>query len=122
MRKLTKSEQEAWRRVCDTIGKPCEVRFVMQMHSTPIYKPSKMLDLHGLTVDQAYDQIQYLISQNIAAKQYDIVIITGKGQGGMGELRRLVPLWFETSLGSRIQKFVFDPKNQGQILVRLKKK
>lgn len=54
------------------------------------------VDLHGLTEDEAY---RLLLRRLEAARVHGkrrVVVITGKGRGGEGALRRALPRWLES--------------------------
>lgn len=120
MRKLTKHEEELWAKVCSTVngGKRIRVKFLT---NPPVYI-GNCLDLHGHTEDTAYSAISQLLANNFQAQAKHVTIITGKGKGGIGVLRRLVPYWLETTLNSYVRSYNFDPKNTGQLIVNLKKR
>ena len=51
------------------------------------------IDLHGLTLDPAHAALNDFISAARAANKRVILVITGKGEGKGGALKRLVPMW-----------------------------
>lgn len=51
------------------------------------------LDLHGLSAEAAHMRLTQFIAQAHAEKLAWVLIITGKGSGGQGLLRRSVPQW-----------------------------
>lgn len=51
------------------------------------------LDLHGHTRVTAYQAVQHFLAAQSAAGVRQVRIITGKGRGGEGELRRALPGW-----------------------------
>ncbi|MBU74355.1 MAG: hypothetical protein CMM73_01400 [Rhodospirillaceae bacterium] len=61
------------------------------------------LDLHGMTAAQAERSLARFIDSASTAHHRCVLVITGKGRGGQGVLRRLVPKWLKTSpLSGRI--------------------
>lgn len=118
MRNLTKQEQELWAKVCATIngGKRVRVKFL----TPPPIQVGSCLDLHGYTEDTAYSAISQLLASNRQAGNKQVTIITGKGKGGIGVLRRLVPYWLDSSMSNYVRSYYFDPKNLGQLIVLLK--
>jgi DNA-nicking Smr family endonuclease len=52
------------------------------------------IDLHGMTEHAAHDALLRFIKQARREDARIVLIITGKGKGGEGVLRRSVPLWF----------------------------
>lgn len=65
--------------------------------------------------------ISQMLATNYHHGSREITIITGKGKGGIGILRRLVPYWLDTSLSGYVRSYNFDPTNTGQLIVHLKK-
>jgi len=56
-----------------------------------------VLDLHGLTQERAHNALIRFIRSCYGFGKRNILVITGKGQrsGGVGVLRRLLPIWLE---------------------------
>jgi DNA-nicking Smr family endonuclease len=52
------------------------------------------IDLHGMSEHAAHDALLRFIKQVRRDDARIVLIITGKGKGGEGVLRRAVPLWF----------------------------
>lgn len=57
----------------------------------------RRLDLHGLTLDDAHRRLTQVIDHCIVKGIRRLLVITGKGRGGEGVLRRKVPRWLETA-------------------------
>jgi DNA-nicking Smr family endonuclease len=55
------------------------------------------IDLHGMTEHAAHDALLRFIRQARGEDARIVLVITGKGKGGEGILRRTVPLWFAES-------------------------
>jgi DNA-nicking Smr family endonuclease len=55
------------------------------------------IDLHGMTEHAAHDALLRFIKEARREDARIVLIITGKGRGGEGVLRRMVPLWFAES-------------------------
>ena len=51
------------------------------------------IDLHGLTHDQARSALTAFIERSVAQDWRAVLVITGKGVGGDGVLKRRVPDW-----------------------------
>lgn len=64
-----------------------------------IFRPrlGHVLDLHGLTVQQAFDTFQSFLQQHIACRTHTITVITGKGRDGQGAIYREFPVWLTRS-------------------------
>lgn len=54
------------------------------------------VDLHGQTRDAALSRLVRFLQRSSAAGKRCVLVITGKGTGGAGVLRREFPLWLET--------------------------
>ena len=52
------------------------------------------LDLHGHTLNDAFFELERFIHRSAAAGRRCVLIVTGKGMGGLGALKREVPQWF----------------------------
>ena len=55
------------------------------------------IDLHGLTLEQAHRKFLSFIHTKIAAGARFILIVTGKGVGGEGIIRKSLPLWCDSA-------------------------
>lgn len=58
-------------------------------------RPEARIDLHGMTEDQAYIHLKSAIALAYENSLRVVVVITGKGRGGEGLLKRRVPYWLE---------------------------
>lgn len=56
-----------------------------------------VLDLHGMTQEKAHNALIRFIRSCYGAGKRNVLVITGKGQrsGGVGILKRLLPIWLE---------------------------
>lgn len=135
--KLTKDDQKNWDHVTKTVtplGKnppPEEIISLKEMFTairnfkpTKPKRPQKVLDLHGMTRNEAY---QYLETHLCLCKTKGytwIEVITGRGHGkgdGLGILKRKVPLWFEgVKFKSLVKSWKQIPGNDGAIYVYLR--
>ena len=60
------------------------------------YSITSKIDLHGLTQDQAFEQLKVFLKQSCDANKKEVVIITGKGKINQpGLIKTLVPRWLE---------------------------
>jgi DNA-nicking Smr family endonuclease len=55
------------------------------------------IDLHGLTEIAAHGRLLDFLRRSQQQDARIVLVITGKGKGGSGVLRRAVPLWFGES-------------------------
>jgi DNA-nicking Smr family endonuclease len=87
--------------------------------------PEGRLDLHGMTEAKAFQALHRFIAASVRQQKRILLVITGKGRGSEGVLKRIVPLWLEEdSLNKHIQSVApADPKDggEGALVVRLKK-
>jgi DNA-nicking Smr family endonuclease len=51
------------------------------------------LDLHGMTQSQAHAALDRFVGRQIGTASRVLLIVTGKGKGGEGALKRLMPEW-----------------------------
>lgn len=54
------------------------------------------IDLHGMTQEEAHRALIRFVEASLALRRKVVLVITGKGRGGDGVLRRAVPRWLET--------------------------
>lgn len=52
------------------------------------------IDLHGMTEAAAHDALLRFVREERRRDSRIVLVITGKGKGGEGVLKRAVPLWF----------------------------
>ena len=57
----------------------------------------KVLDLHGFTLDEAYNLFLRFLNHHMHEKTKKIIVITGKGKDGKGLLKNEFPKWVENS-------------------------
>jgi Uncharacterized protein conserved in bacteria len=56
-----------------------------------------VLDLHGLFQHEAQQRLEQFVTTGIARDLRVLLVITGKGRGGDGVLRRQLPIWLKMS-------------------------
>lgn len=71
------------------------------------YPIDRTLDLHGLGRQEAYVCLQRAVMQGVLDGQRLLLVITGKGRGGDGVLRRALPQWLQED-GLRPYLLAFD--------------
>jgi DNA-nicking Smr family endonuclease len=73
------------------------------------------IDLHGMTLEQAHRQFKKFMTDKVCAGARCLLIVTGKGAGGEGVIRKSLPLWCEDgALRPHIlQKAPAKPKHGG---------
>jgi len=73
-----------------------------------------VLDLHGHIQDRAHAELNGFIERAWAAGRRLVLVVTGKGQGGDGVLRREVPRWLNQSpLRERVIGFSHARQHHG---------
>lgn len=86
------------------------------------------LDLHGMTQKEAHQALGGFIRGARGAQRRMVLVITGKGGGGQGVLRKAVPRWLnETSLRPLVLAFAqAQPRDGGggalYVLLRRRRK
>lgn len=74
------------------------------------------IDLHGMTLAQAYGAVQVFLAESYASGVRRVEIVTGKGSGESGSLRYEVPRWLEVQpWASRISSVSPAPTRQGGV-------
>lgn len=72
------------------------------------------LDLHGMTQAQAHAALDRFVGRQIGTAARVLLIVTGKGKGGEGALKRLMPEWLLAGpYASRILKIASAARNHG---------
>ncbi len=134
---LTKNDQKVWDHVAKTVtpldepAPSVEVISIKELFATiNDFKPSKptrpqkVLDLHGMTRNEAYKYLETQICLCRSRGYTWIEVVTGKGHGkgdGLGILKRKVPLWLEgVKFKSLVKSWKQMPGNEGAIYVYLR--
>ena len=135
--KLTKDDQQNWDHVAKTVTPlgevppPGEILNVKDMLASirnfvpPKPKhPQRVLDLHGMTRNEAYKYLETQLCLCKAKGYTWIEVVTGRGHGkgdGLGILKRKVPLWFDgVKFKSLAKSWRQIPGNDGAIYVYLR--
>jgi DNA-nicking Smr family endonuclease len=72
------------------------------------------LDLHGMTQSQAHAALDRFVGRQLGTSARVLLIVTGKGKGGEGTLKRLMPEWLMAGpYASRILKIASAARNHG---------
>ena len=99
--------------------------FREQFNKNHSFLPRNMIDLHGMTEDQAYQNLTNFIIKSHANRLRTITVITGKGLRNQGALRRLLPLWLEHPIFSKYITYFVAIKDRadevGSFIIHLKK-
>ncbi len=106
------------------LKKPTQSR-LLSMRADAHYTISQRLDLHGLTVDEAFTTVAAFIRMAYRFQWRSVEIITGRGNAehGTGALRRELPFWLENlNLSPYISKVeVKDSSRGGAFTVMLRR-
>ena len=94
-----------------TALKPLPTREARRMMATSI---EATLDLHGCSKRDAYVEVRAFIARQYRAGRRHVLIITGKGRGGDGVLRRELPHWLnEPPIRAHVAAFAASPVEKG---------
>ena len=90
-------------------------------------KPDSVLDLHGYTLQKAYDKFEQFIITNYQMKNRTLLLITGKGnpEKQTGTIRKEFPNWINTPSIKPLILYVelapYKNKNDGAFYIYLRK-
>lgn len=99
-----------------------------------IFPPEAVLDLHGLTIDSAYQKVYDFIVSSYNRNKRTILIITGKGLehkdqdmfAPVGSLKQAVPMWLQSDeLKNMILSFIHPSAklgSEGALYILLRRK
>ncbi|MFO1243193.1 MAG: Smr/MutS family protein [Rickettsiales bacterium] len=68
-------------------------------------RPEGRIDLHGMTEDQAYIHLKSALALAYENNARVVLVITGKGKGGEGLLKRRVPYWLDDDCAALITAY-----------------
>ena len=72
------------------------------------------LDLHGFTLQEAFDVFRDFLDRHYLLGTRKITVITGKGPKEQGALKREFPLWLERAgIREKILNVGYAPQNRG---------
>ena len=93
----------------------------LKIKPRPEKQLSYILDLHGLTLQEAYTTVFKFINLHFALSSKSILIITGKGLKGEGKIKKEISFWFETDkFKEKISRYEIENEG-GAIRLYLKK-
>ena len=92
---------------------------VLQKEKTAL--PS-MLDLHGLTVQQAFEATAGFLAGHFRAGTKDVLIVTGKGTMGEGLIKKEFDGWLKNPSLYRYIRYASWQNRGGAVKITLKKK
>ena len=79
------------------------------------------LDLHGYTLQEAYNIVFKFISIHFRLQSKHITIITGKGLNDSGKIKKEILLWFETPIFKEMISSFCWTNSGGTLKIELKK-
>lgn len=126
----TQTDKDDWERFVQTI-KPLKGKADRYVDSVPprliVRKaPPKTLlyelDLHGATVEEAYQMVKRFFALHCQNESRQITIITGKGLKGTGKIKNEIMLWLETPVFKDNIRETHWLNDGGVIRITLKRK
>ena len=93
----------------------------LRVHRAPAKPILYCLDLHQMTIDEAYQKTVQFIEKHYKIGSKKIQIITGKGREGKGLIRAEFANWLDTN---RLKKYIRETKwtnDEGAMNIWLKK-
>lgn len=110
----------------ETQKRPMPVNRLRQLRRGAI-RIDLQLDLHGLTRDEAVENLERFVKGAYNRGQKGVLVITGKGNNSPGEpvLRSAVAAWLRTAGTTMVSEFILAPKDMGgsgAVVVFLKEK
>ena len=119
-----------WERLIKTV-KPLKKKDDLHYDAVPpcltVYRaPDKMLkyelDLHGLTLEEAYHSVKRFLALHWQNESHQITIITGKGKKGTGKIKNEISFWLETPVFKEKIRETEWLNDGGVIRITLKRK
>lgn len=81
-----------------------------------------MLDLHGLTVQQAFDTTVRFLTVHYRAGTKEVVVVTGKGTMGEGLIKKEFDAWMKNQKIQKYIRTVMWQNRGGAVKITLKRK
>jgi DNA-nicking Smr family endonuclease len=115
------NDKEEWMRAINGV-QPLDQKQTISMKNVPVFTgPTKEVltyDLHGMTVQQAFDHTIKLCARGYECNMSQITIVTGKS----GQIRREFEAWLENPSISRYVRGFRPLPNGGSFYVYLRKR
>lgn len=102
---ITKEDLKAWDLLIKSVTplsknndeiKPCIPQNRLRIKPRPERILTHIIDLHGLTLQEAYECVLKFITLHFVMETKTISIITGKGLHDDGKIKNEIPLWLDT--------------------------
>lgn len=117
---------EVWNRLISTVTPLKKTKVKTEVHKQyfrkVIYEISYVLDLHGYTVQEAYNTVIDFISRHYRINTNRITIITGKGINNTGLIKNEIVDWLDTNILKQYIKSYEWTNDNGALKIYLKRK
>lgn len=117
---------EVWNRLISTVTPLKKTKVKTEVHKQyfrkVIYEISYVLDLHGYTVQEAYNTVIDFISRHYRINTNHITIITGKGINNTGLIKNEIVDWLDTNILKQYIKSYEWTNANGALKIYLKRK
>lgn len=81
-----------------------------------------VLDLHGFTVQEAFEALESFLIHHTQAKTPKVEVITGKGRSSRGLIKSEIFKWLDNpKIGKYIKEMILSPDG-GAVFITLKKR
>ena len=126
---ITQEDLDSWEKLIQSVlplkkGNKCVVSSPIErlkIKPKPVRILQHIVDLHGLTVQEAYECVFKFITVHYVLNSKTISIITGKGQTGEGKIKKEIEFWLETAtFKEKISRYEWI-NDGGTIRIYLKK-
>ena len=102
LNKEDKALWDAYTKTVTPLGKVSKLKIIGHKISFAFRRKAKtfvpnILDLHGFTLEEAYNLFVRFLNYHIHEKTKKIIVITGKGKDGKGLLKNEFPKWLDNS-------------------------
>lgn len=115
-----------WNKLISTVTPLKKTKVKTEVHKQyfrkVIYKISYVLDLHGYTVQEAYNTVIDFISRHHRINTNRITIITGKGINNTGLIHKEIVDWLDTDILKQYIKSYEWTNGNGALKIYLKRK
>lgn len=83
---------------------------------------SSVLDLHGFTVQEAFEALEGFLNHHSQTKTAKVEVITGKGRSSQGLIKSEIFKWLDNpKIGQYIKEMTLSPDG-GAVFITLKKR
>lgn len=115
-----------WNKFISTVTPLKKTKVKIEVHKQyfrkVMYSVSYILDLHGYTVQEAYNTVIDFISRHHRINTNHITIITGKGINNTGLIKNEIVDWLDTNILKQYIKSYEWTNDNGALKIYLKRK